>query len=152
PAVAAQPDAQQSVVVAVLRSIRVHNRYDYERARALYVHENSQPAVLEIQRTLLGPPIQDTVVVFMSVDPSSQFKVEWVSSYGLLESAGWNPGDRFVLLLSARDEYGTRCQDFVPTKRPAPNTEADGLALVRDPGFDAELDNYRDAPGYCARL
>src|SRR5262245_16827246 len=96
--IAAEPSvAPPSVVVATLRSIRVHDRRDFEQARAMYVHENSQPAVFEVRRTLLGPSVEGTAVIFISVNSGSQFKVEWANSYGLLAPAEWTPGKQFVL-------------------------------------------------------
>jgi len=145
------PPAEEarSVVIAKVVAIRVHGRPEYEAARAFYVHENLQPVVAEIQQTLLGPPIGNTVVIFLHVERTPQFTIEWLGSYGILAREEWKIGDTFVIVLSKRDRYNIPCQSWVPSSSARAESTAAGLGYI---GGFPELEPFEDYPGYCASL
>jgi hypothetical protein len=128
----------RSVVVATLVFAPIHDRQSYERDRAIYVHENLQPIVFDIERTLLGPTVPSRIIAFVSVERTDRFSVEWLGSYGLLAPSEWRSGEKFVVILATRGQYKEDCQRFTPTR--------DRWSL--EPGLDA----YKELRGYCASL
>jgi hypothetical protein len=131
-----------SVVIASLRYIRVNNKSDFEADRAFYVHTNSQPLVLEIERTLLGPEIKGEVMVTLDIDHSAEHTIEWATaSYGLLAPSEWVRPLKLLLVLTKHDRYGDGCV-------PSVIRNVDGEVHFIEPG----LNDFSTAPSYCAKL
>ncbi len=157
PKVTSAPVPSSSVVVGTLRLVRLHDQNDYEQARAMYVHTNLQPLVVDIDQTLLGPPLEGTLIVFVDVDPAPQFSIRWLGSYGILSSREWKTGERLVLKLDAQDQYGAPCEMWAP-KPPVPDpptvtgSGVDDLPELGTISLDPELNAYKGAPGLCASL
>ena len=145
-------DRTTSVVIAKVAAMRVHGREEARIARSQYVHENLQPLVAEIQQTLLGPALANTVVVFLDVDPAPQFKIEWLGSYGMLSPSEWRIGDTFVMVLTSHDRYNIPCQTWVPSSKRRGQDEVNGVPVLEEIPVFPQLAQFEDYPGYCASL
>jgi hypothetical protein len=111
PTTAPESKEPPSVVVGTLRITNLRTHVDAVRAKSEYVHDNEQPLVLVIERTLSGPDVQGMVSVMMQIDRANGAKVTWEGSYGLLDAEQWRPSRRLIAVLDGNYFWGGRCID-----------------------------------------